>query len=61
MPIRHEPGKRQLLQDGPNAFAMSGERKQREQGAQATELYEQMAAARPLRIGPLKMELERLK
>ena len=43
----------QLLQDGPNALAMSGDRKQREEGAQATELYEQ--------IGRLKMELERLK
>ena len=45
--------KRQLLGDGPSVFASSGERKQREQEAQETELYEQ--------IGRLKMELEWLK
>ena len=53
--------KRQLLEDGPSVFASIGERKQRQQEAQETELYEQMAAARPLRIGQLKMELEWLK
>ena len=53
--------KRQLLEDGPSVFASNGERKQREQEAQEAELYEQMAAARPLRIGRLKMELEWLK
>ena len=50
--------KRQLLEDGPRVFATNGERKQREQEAQEAKLYEQMAAARPLRIGRLKMELE---
>ena len=44
--------KRQLLEDGPNVFARSGERKQREQEA---ELFDQMAAARPLRLGRLKI------
>ena len=53
--------KRQLLEDGPSVFASNGERKQRQQEAQEAELYEQMAAARPLRIGRLKMELEWLK
>ena len=53
--------KRQLLEDGPKVFASNGERKQREQEAQEAELYEQMAAARPLRLGRLKMELEWLK
>ena len=53
--------KRQLLEDGPSVFASNGERKQRQQEAQKAELYEQMAAARPLRIGRLKMELEWLK
>ena len=53
--------KRQLLQEGPSVFARNGERKQREQEAQEAELNEQMAAARPLRIGRLKMELERPK
>ena len=50
--------KRQLQEDGPRVFATNGERKQREQEA---ELYEQMAADRPLPIGRLKMELEWLK
>ena len=45
--------KRQLLEDGPGVFASNGERKQREQETQETELYEQ--------IGRLKMELEWLK
>ena len=49
------------LEDGPSVFASNGERKQRQQEAQEAELYEQMAAARPLRIGRLKMELEWLK
>ena len=53
--------KRQLLEDGPRVFARNSERKQREQEAQEAELYEQMAAARPLRPGRLKMELEWLK
>ena len=53
--------KRQLLEGGPSVFAGNGERKQREQEAQEVALYEQMAAARPLRIGRLKMELEWLK
>ena len=53
--------KRQPLEDGPSVFASNGERKQRQQEAQEAELYEQMAAARPLRIGRLKMELEWLK
>ena len=53
--------KRQLLADGPSVFASNGERQQREQEAQEAELYEQMAAARPLRIGRLKRELEWLK
>ena len=53
--------KRQLQEDGPRVFATNGERKQREQEAQEAELYEQMAAARPLRLGRLKMELEWLK
>ena len=53
--------KRQLLADGPSVFASNGERQQRQQEAQEAELYEQMAAARPLRIGRLKMELEWLK
>ena len=34
--------KRQRLEDGPRVFASSGERKQREQGAQEAELYEQI-------------------
>ncbi len=42
--------KRQLLEDGPSIFAGKGERKQREQEAQEAELYEQMAADRPLPI-----------
>ena len=50
--------KRQLLEDGPSVFASNGERKQRQQEAQEGELYELMAAARPLRLGRLKMELE---
>ena len=53
--------KRQLLENGPRVFATNGERRQKEQEAQEAELYEQMAAARPLRIGRLKMELEWLK
>ncbi len=53
--------KRQLQEDGPRVFATNGERKQQEQEAQEAELYEQMAAARPLRLGRLKMELEWLK
>jgi len=53
--------KRQLLEGGPSVFAGNGERKQREQEAQEAELDEQMAAARPLRIGRLKMEHEWLK
>ncbi len=50
--------KRQFLQDGLSIFSSNGEPKQREQEAQETELDQQMAAARPLRIGRLKMELE---
>ncbi|MDE0070573.1 MAG: transposase [Caldilineaceae bacterium] len=53
--------KRQLLEDGPSVFASNSERKQREQEAQEARLHEQMAAARPLRIGRLKVELEWLK
>jgi len=53
--------KRQLQEDGPSVFASNGERKQREQEAQEAELNEQMAAAPPLRIGRLKMELAWLK
>ena len=53
--------KRQLLEDGPEVFASNGERKRREREAQNAELYEQMAAARPLRLGRLKMELEWLR
>jgi transposase-like protein len=45
--------KQQLLQDGPQVFAQSNGRVQREQEAKETELYEQ--------IGRLKMELEWLK
>ena len=45
--------KRQLQEDGPSVFAGKGKRKQRQQEAQEAELYEQMAAARPLRIGRL--------
>ena len=39
-----------MLEDGPSVFARNGERNQREQEAQEVELYEQMAAARPLPI-----------
>ncbi len=56
--------KRQLLEGGPSVFAGNGECKQREreaQEAQEAELYEQMAAARPLRIGRLKLALKWLK
>ncbi len=49
--------KRQLLEGGPSVFAGNGERKQREQEAQEAELYEQMAAARPLRIGGSRWNL----
>ena len=50
--------KRQLLEDGPRLLATNGEREQREQReqeAQEAVPYEQMAAARPLRIEWLKM------
>ena len=53
--------KRQLLEDGPSVFACNDERRQWAQEAQEAELYEQMAAARPLRLGRHKMELEWLK
>ena len=52
--------KRQLLEEGSRVFASVGERRQQEQEAQEAELYKQMAAARPLQLGRLKMELERL-
>ena len=53
--------KRQLLEYGSSVFASDGKRKQREQELQEARLHEQMAAARPLRIGRLKVELEWLK
>lgn len=48
----------QMQEDGPRVFATNGEHKQREQETQEAELYEQMAAARPLRLGRPTMELE---
>ena len=46
---------RQLLEDGPRLLATNGEREQREQEAKEAVPYEQMAAARTLRIEWLKM------
>ena len=48
----------QLQEDGPRVIATNGEHGQRELEVQEAELHEQMAAARPLRLGRLKMEFE---